>query len=80
MFCVKCHNDLSDCTCPDIDERMADLAGSEHFVYKMCLVCGKHYARCKCSVPQWISGDSQEAMNRLYPNNNAPGLPIERPQ
>lgn len=64
MFCVKCHNELQDCTCSDIDERLADLAGS-FLVYRMCLICGKHYARCKCTSPKWVSSDSKEAELRL---------------
>jgi hypothetical protein len=71
MFCVRCRNDLQKCTCPDIDERMADLAGSSHFVYKMCLVCGKHYERCKCSSPQFTTSDSPEAFRSLHKNVNA---------
>jgi hypothetical protein len=67
MFCVKCHNDLENCTCPDIDERMKDLAGSPFITYRMCKVCGKHYARCKCESPIWIASDSPEAMQRLFP-------------
>lgn len=65
MFCGKCRNELQNCTCSDIDERMAALAGSEFFVYKMCLVCGRHYARCKCISPKWTSSDSKESLLRL---------------
>ena len=54
MFCVKCQNDLYDCTCPDIDERLAKLGGSKSYVvYRMCIICKKHYSRCKCVSPQW---------------------------
>ncbi len=60
MWCVKCNHDLSECTCPDIDERLASLAKSPHFVYRMCKVCGKHYDRCKCENPIWITSDKKE--------------------
>jgi hypothetical protein len=55
MYCGKCNNDLKDCTCEDIDERLKDLQGV--LVYRMCAVCGKHYVRCKCENPKWISSD-----------------------
>ena len=58
MWCVKCQKELGDCTCPDINERLASLAASPHFVYRACLRCGKHYARCKCIEPAWgLSSD-----------------------
>ena len=51
MFCVKCNNELAVCTCEDIDERLAGL--SDAIVYRKCLICGRHYARCKCENPVW---------------------------
>ena len=27
MWCCRCNNDLVNCTCPDIEERLASLAG-----------------------------------------------------
>lgn len=30
MYCVKCNNDVVNCTCKDIDERLASLAESPH--------------------------------------------------
>jgi len=55
VFCVKCKNDLSQCTCPDIDERLASLNNSPHFIYKKCRKCGKHYKRCTCPIPDWTT-------------------------
>jgi len=57
MYCTICQNDLVNCTCKDIDERMADLGKSPNFVFKACAKCGKHYARCKCKNPEWTSSN-----------------------
>ena len=54
MFCGKCQNDLSECTCPDIDERMASLKNSPYLAFKWCVKCDKHYARCRCAEPEFI--------------------------
>lgn len=54
MFCMKCSNDLSQCTCDDIEERLQNAAGSGHFAYKKCATCGKHYSRCECAEPKWV--------------------------
>jgi len=62
MFCSKCHNDLVDCTCSDLDERLAALAEpNSGFVYRMCLVCGRHYSRCNCKYPEWVLSNSDAA-------------------
>jgi len=55
VFCMKCKNDLSQCTCPDLDERLASLNNSPHFIYRKCRKCGKHYDRCKCPIPDWTT-------------------------
>ena len=58
MYCAKCQNDLSKCTCPDIDERLASLEKAPNFCFRKCLKGGKHYSRCKCKEPEWgISGN-----------------------
>ena len=59
MFCSKCQNDLSECTCSDIEERMNKLKSASSFTYKMCGNCNKHYKLCRCETPVWI-----------YSNNN----------
>lgn len=57
MFCSKCQNELGDCICPDMDERLSSLKDSPHLAFKWCKVCDKHYARCKCAEPQfYITG------------------------
>ena len=63
MWCAVCQKDLSECTCSDIDERLAKLADPKgNVVYRMCLVCGRHYARCKCQEPKWTASDSADAI------------------
>jgi len=57
MWCTKCDNELCDCVCDDIDERLATLGVTSNVIYRKCLVCGKHYGRCKCAKPVW--GTSQ---------------------
>lgn len=52
MFCEICRTDLSGCTCIDLEIRLDSIT---NFVYKKCLVCQKHYARCKCTKPNWIA-------------------------
>ncbi len=53
MYCCKCNNDLSQCTCPDIHERLKSATEGGHFAYKKCNVCGKHYKLCRCESPQF---------------------------
>lgn len=53
MLCMTCQKELTDCVCPDIDERLARISTSRHFVYRACLRCKKHYARCRCVEPTW---------------------------
>jgi len=68
MWCVKCNNELRDCACPDIDERLAGLRGPDsNVVYRMCLVCGKHYSRCKCETPKWgLSTDDLSFRDKIH--------------
>ena len=55
MWCTRCQNEIADCTCPDINERLASAAEGVGgmFVYKRCKKCKEHYARCKCENPEW---------------------------
>lgn len=54
MFCAKCQKDLSECTCPDIEERLARIAQAPGILTKWCVKCDKHHSRCKCKDPEWI--------------------------
>jgi len=53
MWCGKCNNHLSKCTCTDLEERLDSAAGEGIFCYRKCIKCGKHYERCKCKDPEW---------------------------
>lgn len=53
MWCIRCNKHLSQCECPDINERLKGATESGHFAYKKCSICGKHYELCKCENPQW---------------------------
>jgi hypothetical protein len=54
MWCCKCNRDLSECVCPDINERLAGAVDGGQFIYRKCLKCGEHYTRCKCAEPEWV--------------------------
>lgn len=69
MWCGKCNNDLKDCTCEDLDERLADL--KDVLVYRMCNICKKHYARCKCEKPEWISSNPSIPLPKEFNNENS---------
>lgn len=51
MWCTKCNHDLKKCVCPDLQDRLKRLDGV--LVYKKCLICDQHYAKCKCEKPEW---------------------------
>jgi len=54
MYCTKCNNHIATCTCPDIDERLADVAKSRYIFIATCPVCGRHVDRCIC-VPAKVT-------------------------
>ena len=61
MFCMKCKNDLHNCICSDLGERLFGLSNVSNFVYRMCKKCKKHYAVCKCEEPEWVMSKPKEA-------------------
>ena len=54
MWCMKCQNELYECTCNDLKERIDKLSNSGGFAMKWCKKCDNHYAVCKCEKPEWI--------------------------
>jgi len=54
MWCMICNNDLSNCICPDINERLQRAANSGNVAYHKCIKCNKHYNTCKCDVPELV--------------------------
>jgi hypothetical protein len=53
MFCMKCHSDLTDCTCPDLAERLAKACSGGHVAIKWCRKCDKSYHQCECAIPDF---------------------------
>lgn len=61
MWCCKCKRDLSECICPDLNERLAGAVGGGYFIYRKCRKCREHYTRCKCAEPEWtLEGEGQK--------------------
>lgn len=69
MECGKCRKSIGDCTCPDMDERMKSLRNNPRYVYKMCEKCGRHFERCDCEHPVWVSSNPDMPLPELM---NAP--------
>jgi len=65
MFCCKCGNDLRDCTCEDIKERLASLKSSSHILMRWCARCDNHYSQCKCDDPIWTTNDEMNRLKKL---------------
>jgi hypothetical protein len=55
MWCLKYNHDVGECTCPDINERLARAFSSDQVIAKWCRKCDKHYARCRCESPEWTT-------------------------
>ena len=53
MWCMQCNRDLGRCECPDLPERLAEIGQSANIVSRYCRICDKHYALCKCEIPEW---------------------------
>lgn len=58
MWCIRCDHDLSDCHCPDLQERLSAIGGAGGpLIYRACVLCKKHYAKCACAEPIWTTSD-----------------------
>lgn len=54
MFCTICKNELRDCTCPDIEERLRRLQTPDsHVLVPDCPACAKPRAICKCGYMEY---------------------------
>ena len=53
MWCMKCNHDVSECSCPDIAERLLGVSDGPHNIARWCLACDRHYSQCKCANPIW---------------------------
>jgi hypothetical protein len=54
---MKCQHEFVDCTCPDKEDRAAELVKSRFIITRVCLKCGKHYATCQCEEPVWTTSE-----------------------
>lgn len=72
MWCTKCNRDISECTCDDIKERIARANESPHVLIRVCLKCGEHYSRCKCTKPEWNIKLTKE----MHPDDIGPDTAI----
>ena len=71
MWCCKCDKDLSECTCPDLKERLGRAVAGGHVVYRKCVKCGEHYSRCKCLQPEWVDdGRPVDPNDKSGPSKN----------
>lgn len=61
MWCSRCKSELKNCTCLDLEERLDSVS---NFVYRKCALCGKHYARCRCTEPVWIETEIREKLEK----------------
>ena len=61
MWCMKCKNELYDCKCPDIKERLAGIKGMATVTSAWCKGCDNHHSQCKCEEPEWTltTGDNK---------------------
>lgn len=53
LTCGTCGKRIAECTCKDQDERLRQASDSDYVIFKWCRKCDKHYARCKCEVPDF---------------------------
>jgi hypothetical protein len=61
MACGVCNKNIGECTCPDIDKRLAELGGpGGMMIFRVDKKCGKHFARCDCEDPFWTYSDTGE--------------------
>jgi hypothetical protein len=52
---MNCNKELSECICPDLEERLESLKSMSNVVTKWCTKCDKHYSQCKCKEPEFVA-------------------------
>ena len=55
MYCKSCQNEVEDCLCKDLNDRMRDASDSEFVMSKWCAKCDSYYTRCYCVEPDWVA-------------------------
>lgn len=53
MFCSRCKNNVAECECGDIEERLEALADHDAMATKWCENCDSNHARCDCDEPRY---------------------------
>lgn len=53
MWCKKCDNDISECTCDNLYDRIRTGADIEPNVFKRCKKCGRNYLVCDCKNAEY---------------------------
>lgn len=53
LRCTTCRRNVGDCTCPNQDARLRNLAYTpdSRVMLRWCRKCDKHFARCACPPP-----------------------------
>lgn len=64
--CGICDVTVDKCECPDMDERLR-LIDSTFIGMKWCKACDKHYARCRCVVPQFYVRSGGRDVTASFP-------------
>lgn len=55
MYCGNCNKHIAECTCPDIEERLAKLGSAGmNVASKFCKRCARHHSRCQCAEPEFV--------------------------
>ena len=55
MWCGKCNKELRTCTCPDLKERLENIAKNPYMLSKWCSKCDNHHSKCRCEEPNWYT-------------------------
>lgn len=52
MYCIVCNNELYDCVCPDIEERLRAIGEHPNWALTYCKQCSKVVYQCNCPWPK----------------------------
>lgn len=64
LTCITCEQTIDKCKCNDMDERLRELFGDPHILFHVCILCLRHFTRCKCKAPLFTTSDDFKIMNR----------------
>ena len=68
MGCGTCGQDVVDCKCEDLNQRMRDASDSDYVIMRWCKKCDSYYLRCSCPEPEWVArtGGKLEPLPKGY--------------